>query len=366
LKKATLLFLVWLVLINIFAFLVANRFNLKPDTAYRWIKPSGTPIEQSWNPVSFHARWDSIWLNEIAKDGYHLQSKKDLSNIVFFPLYPIFVRVATLFTGGNQILAGWLLSIAFSFGAVAIFYRLLREFHPSIDPQQPILYLLIFPTAFFLNAVYTESLFLFLSLLTFYYTLKGRFGLAGVFGLLAALTRVPGLVLFIPVVWEYWQRHGRSALLRTSFLPVFLIPLGTILFFLYHYFAFGDFFLFLKIEKVFGRGFGFTKEHFSLFSHPAVVNFILDIAFVAFICFCAYLVFSNGWISYGLYIVASVAMALNTGTLLSIGRFILVLFPIYIALATIRNREFEKLYIVSSSLLLALNITLFVNWYWAG
>src|SRR6202043_1391812 len=104
--------------------------------------------------------------------------------------------------------------------------------------------------------------------------------------------------------------------------------------FLYHYLEFGDFFLFLRIESVFGRGYGFSKEHFIFFSHPAIVNFILDVAFVAFAGFCAYLVFRNGWISYGWYVVGSMLIAIDTGTLLSIGRFVLVLFPIYIALAT--------------------------------
>jgi hypothetical protein len=142
--------------------------------------------------------------------------------------------------------------------------------------------------------------------------------------------------------------------------------LGTFLFFLYHYFAFGDFFLFFKVENAWGRAFQFNKSHFLLFSHPAVVNFFLDIGFSIFAIISAYYVFRRGWTSYGLYILATLGVALGTGTFMSIGRYILVLFPIYRALATIRSHHFEKIYTVASLLLFALNITLFVNWYWAG
>jgi len=161
-KKTLFFFLFWLLLINVFALLVLNRLNLKGDTAYAWIDPQKTVQEQSWNPVSLHARWDSVFYTDIAEHGYHLTPGDTLSNIVFFPLYPLLLRALAPLTGGNFILAGWLVSIFSSMGAVIVFYKLLKEFHPSINPETPIFYLLIFPTAFFLNAVYTESLFLFL------------------------------------------------------------------------------------------------------------------------------------------------------------------------------------------------------------
>lgn len=365
-KKTLLFLLFWFFLVNIFALLVLNRFNLTSDTAYLWIEHLKTTQKQSWNPISLHARWDSFAYLGVATHGYRLKQDNPCANIVFFPLYPFLLHSVAPLTRGNYIFAGWILSTLFLFGAVCVFYNLLQEFHPSLDPETPIFYLLIFPTAFFLNAVYTESLFLFLSLLTFYYALKGRFGVAGVFGFLAALTRVTGVLLFVPVVWEYCKRHGIRGMLKPSFLPVFFIPLGTISFFLYHYVAFGDAFLFLKVESAWGRTFLFNRNHFSLFSPPAVVNFFLDIIFVGCALVSAYLVFKRAWVSYGLYILATLAVALSTGTLISVGRYILVLFPIYIALATVKSRHFEKVYTAASLLLFALHIILFVTGYWAG
>lgn len=355
----------WLLLTNLFALVVENRLNLMPDTAYPWINPWETLQLQSWNPISLHARWDSIWLIELAKHGYHFEEGTKQNNLNFLPLYPLFMRTVAPLAAGNYILAGWIVSALCLAGALAVFYRLLQQFHPEIDPQQTIFYLLIFPASFTLNAVYAESLFLLLSLLTFYFALRGRFTLAGIFGGLAALTRINGILLFVPVVWEYFRRHGRSGLRQRSFLAVFLVPLGTFLFFLHHYLRFGNFFMYLKVQKQFGRSlFHIPSDHFIFLSHPAVTNFIFDLIFFAFAMMCTWLVFKRGWISYGLYLLASLLLIVATGTLVGVGRYSMVLFPIFIALATIKSRQFERVYTLGSVLLLGLNITLFVNWYW--
>ncbi|MDD5050666.1 MAG: hypothetical protein PHV93_02915, partial [Candidatus Pacebacteria bacterium] len=70
--------------------------------------------------------------------------------------------------------------------------------------------------------------------------------------------------------------------------------------------------------------------------------------------------------SYGLYMLATVLVSLSTGTFMSIGRYILVLFPIFIWLASVKNTYVKQTYIFVVTLLLAMNIILFVNGYWAG
>lgn len=365
-KKIIFLLLGWLLIVNIFALLGLNRLNLKSDTAYKWIDPQKFVQEQSWNSISFHSRWDSVYYLDIAQNGYHFTKENTLSNIVFFPFYSALIFVVSLLIGPNFILAGWIVSVLALIGSVIVFYKLIKEFHPTIDPENAIFYLLIFPTAFFLNAVYTESIFLFLSLLTFYYLHKGRFGLAGFFGLLSALTRITGVLLFIPIVWEFYKRNGWRKIFSFSFLPTLLVPLGTMIFFLYHYFVFGNFFLFFDVENAWGRTFQLNKEHFLLFSNPAIVNLSIDLLFTTFALICAVHMFKKRWVSYGLYTVTTLGVALSTGTFMSIGRYILVLFPIYLVLASVKNQNFAKIYTIGSVFLLAMNIILFVNWYWAG
>ncbi len=365
-KKVILLVVLWLVVINLFAMAVLNRFNLASDTAYIWINPSEFYQTQSWNLVGLHSHWDSDWYLDIAKNGYVFKGPEKLSNIVFFPLYPALIFVFSFVTIGNADLAGWLISIIFLILSGYYLSKLVQEFHKKIDSQLVLMFLLIFPTAFFFNAIYTESLFLFLSIASFYYSLKKNYWLSALFGLSAALTRITGVLLFIPLVWEYFSTNKFKNFFKFKWLSLLLVPLGTFSFFLYHYVKFGDFLLFLKVEKWWGRSFSLNKEHFLFATHPAAVNLAIDALFVLFAIVVTALVFKKLRVSYGLYMVATLVVALSTGTFMSIGRYMMVLFPMYILLASIKNNTVKLTCAFISILLLAMNVILFVNNYWAG
>jgi|SRR5680860_198536 len=365
-KKIILTVATWLIVVNIFAMASLNRYNLQADTAYTWINAEEFSQDQNWDIVSLHSRWDSLWYLDIAQNGYSFQGVGKLSNLVFFPLYPILIYIFSFFTLGDFMLAGWLVSLLFLFLAIFYLYKLVNEFHRKSNPQHTIFLLLIFPTAFFLNAIYTESLFLFLSVATFYYALRKNFLLACIFGFLASLSRITGILLFIPLLWEYYLFYKSSKRLNRKFLFPLLIPAGTFLFFLHNYFAFDDFYIFLKVQDWFGRGFELNQEHFLLLTNPSTINFSLDLFFLIFALISTYFVFTKIRFSYGLYMLATTLLALSTGTLMSIGRYILVLFPIYILGASIKNQYVIQIWVLISVLLLSMNITLFVNNYWAG
>ncbi len=367
-KKLILIFVGWFVAVNAFALIGANRLNFAPDTAYTWINSEDARQVQTWNPIPLHAKWDSFWYLDIAENGYSYEGAGQLSNIVFFPLYPFLMKILSFVVGGNLILAGWIISSASLFLALLFLFRLVREFHPQVDPYLPVLLLLIFPTAFFLNAVYTESLFLFLSIASLYYGLKGRYGAAGAFGVFAALTRVTGALLFVPLAWEYYRRHGLNiqAILNRHLLWLVAIPAGTLSFFLFHWLKFGDPILFLRVESAWGRAFILNQGHFVFLSHPAFANFLADVMFAVFALGATWLVFRRLRTSYGLYMLATLGVTLGTGTLMSIGRYILVLFPIFILGGMMKNEYVRYAWILISTLLLALYMILFVNYYWAG
>ena len=367
LLKIILVVALWLIVINLFALAGLNRFNLNSDTSYNWINPNEFHQTQEWNILNLHSHWDSAWYLDVAQHGYIYRRVQQLSNIVFFPLYPLLIKfVAYFILLGNYALAGWILSIIFLLLASFYLSKLVQEFHKKIDWQLPLMFLLIFPTAFFLNGIYTESLFLFLSIASFYYTLKKNYWLAGLFGLLSSLTRITGVLLFIPLIWEYCASRKVREWFSAQILPIFLVPLGTFCFFLFHYLKFGDFKLFLKVEDWWGRSFSINKEHFQLLTHPATVNFMIDSLFVIFAIIITILVFKKLRVSYGLYMVATLLVALSTGTFMSIGRYILVLFPMYILIASFKNHTVKLAYAFTSILLLAMNVILFVNNYWAG
>ncbi|OGE77955.1 MAG: hypothetical protein A2751_02850 [Candidatus Doudnabacteria bacterium RIFCSPHIGHO2_01_FULL_46_14] len=363
-RKIFIIFFVWLVIANLFAVAGANRFNLESDTAYAWIDPAKAMPQQTWDITSLHVKWDSYWHMDIAQNGYSFAGPGQLSNLVFFPVYAFVIRLIDVFVAGDAALAGWLASAVALLGALIFFYKLVKEFHPDVDAYQPLIFLLIFPTAFFLNAVYTEAVFLLLSLACFYYAFRKNFLLAGLFGLAASLTRVTGVLLFVPLLWQYYQLYGVR--FTKNFLPLMMIPAGLFGFFLFHYLRFGDALLFFKIESTWGRNFTVNTDHFVLTGHPAIVNLSLDLLFIAFAILVTYFVFRKLNAAYGLYMLATVTVALGSGSMMSIGRYILVLFPIFILLARIKNEYIKLGWAFTSILLFALYTMLFVNYYWAG
>ena len=362
---------IWFFVVNLFALGVLNRFTFTSgDTAYDWIDPANYQQEQSWSPVRLHAKWDSFWHLSVVGKGYFVDRDAHRSNIVFFPLYPhlvLLVSLATPFTHGDLILPGWIVSIIFLFLSAVYLYKLTARFHPQADAQLAVFLLLIFPTAFFLNAVYTESLFLFLSIACLYYARDKKFLWAGVFGLLATLTRFAGVILVVPLVIEYFQHYGRKGIWQPRWLLIGLVPAGLTLFFAYHYLAFGNFWLFFEVQNWWGRAFALNHDHL-IFAQPAqVVSFVLDAVFAVTGLVAAWFVGKKIRASYGWYMLAATLVPLSTGTLMSVGRFVLVLFPLYIWVASWRRGGVaQQTWILISVLLLALHIMLFANGYWAG
>lgn len=364
-KRVIVFFFTWLIIINVYAVLANNRVNLSADTSYPWINPEYTFQYQEWNVVDLHSKWDSYWYLDIVNNGYQYRGELQLSNIVFFPLYPMLIKILGALFSISFILAGWIVSSLFALFTSIYLYKIVKEFHPQSDPFLSVVMLLVFPTAFFLNTIYTESTFLFFSVASFYHALKKQYVIAGLFGLFASLTRLTGILLFIPLLIEYINAN-RQKLFSVNVLPLFLIPIGTMSFLIYHFIRFNDIMLFFKVENWWGRGFSFNPVHFSFTTYPSIINFSLDAFLCLFTIVAILLVSTRLRLSYGVYMLSTLLAVLSSGTLMSIGRYILVLFPTYILGASIKNKDYSQLWILVSTLFFALYTLLFVTHYWAG
>ena len=366
-RRSLLMAAVWLIIVNAFALIAFNRLNLAPDTAFEWMS-AGTvrPVQPSWDIIELHNRWDAYWYLDIAQNGYYLRGEKDIANVVFFPLYPLLVRMLGPLAGGNLVLAGWILSSVFLGLAVCLLTRLTQEFHPEIDPLLPNAFLLVFPAAFFLNAVYSESLFLFLSLSTVLWALRRNFFLASVCAALASATRIAGVFLCVLLVVEFVQANGWRALLTRRAWPLAWAPAGALAFFVYHWIAFGDFFLYLRVQSLYGRDFEMEAADYAIRNGPDLVNTVYDLAFAAMAILMGIVALRRLRASYGVYMLISLGIALSSGTDLGVARYSMVLFPIYYIAAGIRSSVGRSAWLFGSALLLALNIICFVNHYWAG
>ena len=140
--------------------------------------------------------WDTISYLGIAILGY----RQDAS-IAFMPLYPVLIRIAAPIFGGNYLQAALMLSTLFCLITSILMYELFAGIYPRDIARTAVVMFLTFPTAFFLLAGYTESLFMALALAFWSSARRKRWLWAGIFAGLATLTRLQGVVLSLVLVW---------------------------------------------------------------------------------------------------------------------------------------------------------------------
>jgi hypothetical protein len=153
---------------------------------------SADPVTPGWhNLATGLVREDALWFLRIAADGY----RPDDGSAAFFPLYPLVTRVVSWLTGGRTLLAALLVSNLAFFGALLVLYRLTARTYSDAVARRTIVYVSVFPTAFFFLAPYSESLFLLLSVSAFWFARDDRWWLAALAGAAAALTRSVGVLI---------------------------------------------------------------------------------------------------------------------------------------------------------------------------
>jgi hypothetical protein len=141
------------------------------------------------------ARWDATWYLDIAHAGYGADAAKP----AFFPLYPLLVRISGALTGSD--LVGAILVSTACLAAALYALRRLTALELGEDAARAaVLLCALFPMAFFFSAVYSEALFLALSLGSVYAARTDRWAWAGALGALAAGTRSAGILLVVPLV----------------------------------------------------------------------------------------------------------------------------------------------------------------------
>jgi hypothetical protein len=220
-----------------------------------WRFPVRAEVFTGWLGSLFNpwAHWDGVWYIKIATSGY---ADGDGST-AFFPLFPMLLRYVGVVLDGNLLISGIVISLLCYAGSVWLLHRLVkRDFDESIA-SRAVIYLAIGPLSFFLQAVYTESLFLLLTLACFVFAREGRWRLAGVMGLLATLTRSTGVLLLIPMAYYYYERRGWKLRKTDSHVANLLMVVeGLLVWMTYLALAFGKPLAFSSAQSQWERGFG--------------------------------------------------------------------------------------------------------------
>lgn len=329
----------------------------------------GTHIEESQHVLlSVWGRWDAVHYIDIATRGYLG------TDMAFFPLYPLLIKLVGAFAG-NHLVAGLLISNASFFFGLLFLYRLIeREYDRSVA-RRAIFYVSIFPTAVFFSAVYTESLFFMLTVASFYYMRAGRWWIAGAIGFLAALSRVEGVLLIVPFLMEWFAAMRARTASPFGVLAAGLIPLGLVTYMAYLWVLRADPLYFSHVQIHWNRHLAFpwvsVINAFEKIAHATtallIANQSLEIAFTLLMLG----VLAFGWKSlrpsYIAYMALSILVPMSTSSLMSMPRFALVLFPMFVIFARWGERRWVNNLISAFSLpLLGLYTVLFANWYWVA
>lgn len=282
-------------------------------------------------------RWDGPHYIDIAQHWYQTQGQEALF-IVFYPLYPILIKIVSVLTQ-NFPASAIIVSTFFSFiASIALYELTLLDFNKRTAILS-VWFLNIFPLAYFLQASYTESLFLSLSILCLYFFRKEKFKLAGFLGALSTITRINGLLLY-PTLLIETKKSVKSIITLT------LLPLGFFLYLIINKLIYGDFFYFQQplynnwYKKFSFPWFGINNLISSVknFHDPNFYVYFSELVAIIFITFFTVFVFFKVRKSYGIYMLVNLLLITSTNYILSTPRYAVILFPIYIALAQIKNR----------------------------
>lgn len=278
--------------------------------------------------------WDGKWFLKIAEQGYDAQSA------AFFPLYPGLLKFF-LSRGFNPVEAGLLISNVAFLISCWLLYKLVNLDYSREEAAESVWYMALFPTSFFFNAVYSESVYLVLVLLAFYSARRRLWWVSGLAGMLASITRNTGVLLIIPLFYEYLiQSEFSFRKIRPGILWLGLIPAGLVVYITYLYYTLGDPLAFVSAQQYWGRSFSYPwqavyKTLINIYSDFYRGRNLLDLVFATWAVILLLSSLRKIRFSYLIYTFLGLLVPLWAASpyagLFSMPRFVLALFPLFIA-----------------------------------
>ena len=310
----------------------------------------GRTPESIWHLAK---HWDATYYEGISLWGYWLCPQ--MSNVAAFcPLMPFLMRSSD-FLYEHICFSGAILANLCFLISLMLLYAFVRPRWGEDTAQKTTLLMALGPASFFFSAIYSESLFLMLSLCFFIFLLDKRWAWAGVFGFLAGLARSTGAILAVVWIWEYVRViRFNPKKIRWDVLWVLLIPVSSAIFAFLLYGSTGEPFANVVVQKAWHREpfqnpitssldrlLGLSFEFWRLdpdYAQRQTVEFSWALAyFFAFLCVIP--VVRRLGSSLGLFTVLGLLLPLSTGSLEAGVRFAQVLFPITIWLGLKSSRS---------------------------
>ena len=380
-------FKVWLpVRIGLFLVGLLGVALLQPNDAASvpgWPAPA---LTGGWhNLITAWERWDALWYLKIAAHGY---SPSDTSG-AFFPMYPLLSRGASFLTGGHPLAGALIVANIAGLLAFVVVYLMTKHEFGEHRARQTVVFMAVFPTAYFFFAPYSESVFLLFAALSLYSARLEKWWVAGLAGALAAATRSIGVTLVLPLAFEaIRQARARPADEKRGPRLFYALScsattvLGLLAYLWYWKNKTGDALTPFNAQHGWLREFSWPWETI-VNGTKAGLDFIgvypggyhtLDVVLVA-VALAATVWIVYRWLAtkipaiYGSYAVISFVMPLllvfGGRPFMSLPRFVVVVWPLFWALGEFADRfNARDLVVGFSAAGLGLMSVLFVNWFY--
>lgn len=302
------------------------------------------------------SRWDAPHYLRVAEVGYRTGGE-DALFIVFFPFYPLAVRMVAVVLG-NFILSGLVVSFVAAVAASVLLHRLVRLDTSDEEARRAVVLLVAFPTAYFLAAPYTESVFLVGVIGAVYAARTNRWPWAAVAATLATGTRVAGLALLPALALEAVRApNWRERLERLLWTGAGATGVGVYL--LINRIVHGDPFHFLEVQR--GHWFQHPVAPWTTLTHAvrsirAPGSLSVDdriiyggrLAAAAFVVVVLLAGARRLRAADQVYAWLGLVLVMSASWLLSLPRYVLGIYPIFVVLAWLTRRRWLYIVLVAS------------------
>lgn len=355
-------FLIWRLALFIITYIGSKTFPLAANTGIGAISQNSKfDFWASW------AQWDGGHFYYISKLGYFAPNE-----YAFFPAYPYLIKFISLFLFGNAILAGLLISNLAFLAFLYLFYDYAKVKLSKEGALTSTVTLLLFPTAYFAVAMYSEGLFLLLTILFFRKLDRKKYLHAAIFAGIAALTRFVGLVLAFCLAVELLQEIKKPAgKIKEKLLAFVISLLPFVAYCTYLFKKFHDPFYFLTVESTWHRT--LTNPITTFYSYLATfqvhrpINDRLDVLLPLLFLIILILGFKKIPLTLWIFSALVVLIPASSGTLSSMPRYLLASLGTFaIAGGYLQNNKLRYvLWAISALGQIALAI-MFVNGHWTA
>jgi hypothetical protein len=310
--------------------------------------------------------WDGDWFHDIVEQGYAALPRPGLR---YFPLFPMLAKALSVVLFANVGLSLIVLANLFALLAGAGLHRLvLQERGDERLARRATWMLALAPPSFVLVMGYTESLAILLAIITFLALRRRRWGWAAVGGYLSGLARPLGVLLSIPAAIEALPqlRQGSGRRRLSALAPVVAPIAGCLTYLAWVGVRFGDPLLPYSAQQTpeFRGGFAnplvtlvktggeLVTGQFATKNVPHLPWALVLIALVVLAC--------RRWpLSYGVFAVATLAVALSTERLGSLERYGFACFPVVLAATTLATSDrMQRVVLAVSGALMTMYATL--------